>query len=94
MIQFLSINQILNFFVNVICFVKWRRAKLENEHDMEIIVMLSMSVRLLLEFLKLAYMAIRIFKLRKNNKRKILVKPHKLIRLMHMYRYLSVFMPS
>ena len=87
MIPLFIANQILNIFANVINYLHWKRSRFEynGDDEFEVISMNTRSMLLVLEYFKVTIVLHRILRDRQKNKRKKLVKPHKLIWLIRAY---------
>ena len=85
----MNCTPILQLLLHVVRYFKLKE-QLRNESDdeLEIIIMSSVSFKLLLEFLNILFLVFKYLQLRaqKKNKRR-LVKPHILMRLLHGYRW-------
>ena len=85
LVQYFPILHILNLFVRLIRVHVQDRQNHNDDHDIDTIFMLSVSVRILLQFMQLIILISTYMKQIKL-KQKWLMKPHLLIRLLHDYR--------
>ena len=87
MIRPLNYNVILNLFLHVKNLLELRRNQMRNlDSDMDLIKLFSMSMAISLQYLQMCALAMKIIKLRHDQKTRLLLQPHKLIRFLRYYR--------
>ena len=86
MIPFLNFARFLQYFVQVIAYLRLREI-IQNdiEEDVDMIMIMSMTMRIMCQYLSMYALVVQRFSA-KVRKRKVLVKPHIVIRLLHNYR--------
>ena len=96
MIPFFNFNPVIQLFVHVFTFMKWKKDRNRDveDDDLEMFSIALMSMRIILQYFQIIRIAMQILKFRKQGKRKRLMKPHKLIRLLRTYRCVLVMFTS
>ena len=87
MIPFLDFRHFLNLFMQMVVILRVRRLnRFDVQDENEILIMLLNSMTLILEYLRCVVLIRTVMKRRMPKKRKQLVKPHILLRLLLGYR--------
>lgn len=91
MIPFLDFTPVIQLFLHVVRYFKYKRLMdeiIDAEQDLEMILLSSMSMRISIQYCNICTLMIQYMRIRSLNKRKKrLIKPHFLIRLLHNYRF-------
>ena len=88
MIPFLDVMPALQFFWHVIYLLRSRNQfRNDFDEDIDMIVMTTTTVRLCVQYLNIFALFQQYLRVKERRKRRRLVKPHILIKLLHNYRF-------